>query len=84
MVGVAVNVTLVPVQIILSTSFEAMLTLTGRFGFTVTGILLLVTIAGVAQVADDVRSNVIISLFERAEEVNELVFVPTAIPFNRH
>ena len=84
MVGVAVNVMLVPAQIVLSASFEAILTLTGRFGFTVTGILLLVTIAGVAQVADDVRSNVITSLFERAEEVNELVFVPTAIPFKRH
>ena len=35
MVGVAVNVTLVPEQIVLSASLEAMLALTGKFGFTV-------------------------------------------------
>ena len=34
MVGVAVNVTLVPAQIALSASLEAMLTLAGRDGFT--------------------------------------------------
>ena len=84
MVGVAVKVTLVPAQIVLSASLETMLTLAGKFGFTVTWILLLVTIAGVAQVADDVRSNVITSLFASVEVVNELVFVPTAPPFNRH
>jgi hypothetical protein len=35
LVGVAVNVTLVPEQIVLSASLEAMITLTGKFGFTV-------------------------------------------------
>lgn len=46
--------------------------------------LLLVTIAGVAQTADEVTSNVTTSLFERDEEINELIFVPTAVPFKRH
>ncbi len=49
MVGVAVNVTLVPGQMILSASFEAMLTLTGKFGFTVVTIELLVAGLPVAQ-----------------------------------
>ena len=35
MVGVAVNVTLVVAQIVLSASLDAMLTLAGRFAFTV-------------------------------------------------
>ena len=34
-VGVAVNVTLVPAHIVLSASFDAMLTLAAKFGFTV-------------------------------------------------
>ena len=34
-VGVAVNVTLVPAQIMLSASLDAMLTLAGRLGLTV-------------------------------------------------
>ena len=35
LVGVAVKVTLVPEQMVLSASFEAILTLTARFGLTV-------------------------------------------------
>jgi hypothetical protein len=35
LVGVAVNVTLAPAHIVLSASFDAMLTLRGKFGFTV-------------------------------------------------
>ena len=49
MVGEAVNVTLVPVQIVLSESFETMITLTGKLGFTVVTIALLVAGLPVAQ-----------------------------------
>ena len=42
LVGVAVKVTDVPAQIVLSASLDVMLTLTGRFGFTVVLIELLV------------------------------------------
>ena len=62
MVGVAVNVTLVPEQI----GFElaAMLTLTGRFGFTV--MVTAAEVAGfpVAHVAFDIRMQVMASLFD--------------------
>ena len=57
-VGVAVKVTLVPAQTILSKSFEAMLTLTGRFGFTVVVMALLVAGLPVAQVAVEVIATV--------------------------
>ena len=39
-VGVAVNVTLAPAQIVLSASLEAILTLAAKFGLTVVMILL--------------------------------------------
>ena len=54
MVGVAVNDTLVPSQIVLP-GLAVMLTLTGRFGFTV--IVILFDVAGlpVAQVSLDVN-----------------------------
>jgi hypothetical protein len=42
LVGVAVKVTLVPSQIVLSASDDAIVTLAGRFGFTVVVIALLV------------------------------------------
>ena len=56
MVGVAVKVTLVPEQIVVPDP-DAMLTLAGRFGFTV--IVMLFDVAGepVAQVAFDVMIN---------------------------
>jgi hypothetical protein len=44
LVGVAVNVTLSPVQIILFASLDAMLTLAGTFGFTV--VVMLLDVAG--------------------------------------
>ena len=80
--GVAVNVTLVPAQIVVADA--ATITLTGKFALTVTWIALLVTVTGVAHTADEVTSNVTISLFTSAEDVNELLFVPTALPFNFH
>jgi hypothetical protein len=59
LVGVAVNVTLVPAQIA-PLGLAAMLTLAGRFGFTV--IVMLFDVAGepVAQVAFDVITTVTI------------------------
>ena len=54
MVGEAVNIKLVPAQIVLSASFEAMLTLTGKLGFTVVTIALLVAGLPVAQSAFEV------------------------------
>ena len=61
MVGVAVNVTLVPAQILFC---EAPIdTLTGRNGFTI--ILIVLEVAGfpLAQVASEVRTQVTASLF---------------------
>ena len=54
MVGVAVNVTLVPAHIILSASLEAIVTLAGKFGLTVVTIVLLVAGLPVAQSAFEV------------------------------
>jgi len=55
LVGVAVNVTLVPAQIVVAEA--AMLTLTGRFGFTV--VLMVFDVAGlpVTQVSLEVRTT---------------------------
>ena len=55
MVGVAVNVTLVPAQIVVAEA--AMLTLTGRFGFTV--VLMVFDVAGLplTQVSLEVRTT---------------------------
>ena len=68
MVGVAVNVTLVPAQIVLP-GLAAMLTLAGRFGFTV--IVMLFDVAGepVAQVAFDVITTVTIWPFVNVDVV---------------
>ena len=63
MVGVAVNVTPVPVQIVVA--LAAMLTLTGKFGFTV--IVMLLDVAGLplVQVALDVNTQVtVLPLFK--------------------
>jgi hypothetical protein len=61
--GVAVNVTMLPVQ----DGFEdaAMLTLTGRFWFCWTDIMISLDVAGlpVVQTAFEVRLQVIVSLF---------------------
>ena len=58
MVGVAVNVTFVPAQILLSASSETILTLAGRFGLTVVTMALLVAGLPVAQRAFDVINTV--------------------------
>ena len=58
MIGVAVKVTLVPKHIILSASLEAIVTLAGKFGFTVVAIALLVTGFTVAHIAFEVITTV--------------------------
>ena len=67
MVGVAVNVTDVPEQIVVAVA--AILTLTGRFGLTV--IVILPDVAGlpVAHVAFDVNTQLTISPFDKVESV---------------
>lgn len=59
MVGVAVNVMLVPAQMVVTP--EAIETLTGRFGFTVMVMLFEVAGLPVAQVALEVSTQVITS-----------------------
>ena len=67
LVGVAVNVTDVPAQIV-DEGLAAMLTLAGRFGFTVIVIVLEVAGLPVAQVALDVSWQVTTSpLFSEAD-----------------
>ena len=65
--GVAVKVTLVPVQIVVDVA--EILTLTGRFGFTVMVTVLDVAGLPVAQVAFEVNTQVTTSLFTREEDV---------------
>ena len=67
MVGVAVKVTLVPAQIVVADA--EILTLTGRFGFTVMVTVLDVAGLPVAQVAFEVNTQVTTSLFTREEDV---------------
>lgn len=59
MVGVAVNVTLVPAQMVFDPAIE---TLTGRLGFTVIVIAFEVAGLGVAQVALEVITQVTTSV----------------------
>ena len=82
MTGVAVNVTLVPGQILVE--LAAMLTLTGRFGFTVIVIELEVAGFPVGHVAFDVRTHVTISPFAKLEFEYVEEFGPTLLPFNFH
>jgi hypothetical protein len=64
---VAVKVTLVPAQIVVDDA--EILTLTGRFGFTVMVTVLDVAGLPVAQVALDVNTQATTSLFTREEVV---------------
>ena len=85
MVGVAVNVTLVVAQIVLSASLDAMLTLAGRFAFTV--VVIPFDVAGEPVkhgVAFDVITTVTTSLFVNDALVYVALFVPTLVPFNFH
>ena len=83
MTGVAVNVTEVPEQIFVA--LAATLTLTGKIGFTVIAIPLLVAGFPVAHgVAFEVSTTETISLLARVDVVNVLLFVPSFTPFTFH
>ena len=64
MVGMAVKVTLVPAQIVVDD--VEILTLTGRFGFTIMVTVLDVAGLPVAQVALDVKTHITVFPFVRA------------------
>jgi len=84
LVGVAVNVTLVPAQTV-DEGLAEMLTLTGNAGFTV--IVTLLDVAGepVRQgVALDVITHVTTSPFTSDELVYVAELVPTLLPFSFH
>lgn len=83
MVGVAVNVTLVPAQIA-EDGLAAMLTLTGNEGFT--DIVIVFDVAGfpVAHVAFDVKIHLTRSPLLNVELEYVAAFVPTFTPFTCH
>jgi hypothetical protein len=82
LVGVAVNVTEVPEQI----GFEdaEILTLAGKFGFTVMVTEFEVAGLSVAQVAFEVMTQVTTSLLARLELEYVALLVPILVPFNFH
>jgi hypothetical protein len=82
LVGVAVNVTLEPEQIVVAEA--AMLTLPGNKGFTV--MVMAFEVAGLpeTQVALDVITQVITSLLARVLLVYVELFVPMLVPFFFH
>ena len=85
MVGVAVNVTLVPVQIVLFVALDTMLTLAGKFAFTV--VVIAFDIAGEPVkhgVAFDVITTVTTSLFVNVLVIYVGLFVPTSFPLSCH
>lgn len=81
--GVAVKVTDVPVQMA-PAGKAAIDTLTGRLGFT--AIVTALDVAGlpVLQVAFDVNTQVTMSPFSKADEVNVGLSVPALVPFTFH
>ena len=84
MVGVAVNVTVPPAQIVFPGASETILTLAGKLGFTVTGIELLVAGLPVAQVAFEVIITVTGWPLVRVVVVNVGLFVPALVPLTFH
>jgi hypothetical protein len=82
LVGVAVNVTLVPEQIVVAEA--AMLTLAGKFGFTVMVTVLEVAGLPVAQVALDVSIHVTVFPLAKAAFVYVVLLVPTLVPLSFH
>ena len=84
MVGVAVNVTLVPAQIVLSASLETILTLGTKTRLTVVVIPELVPVNGEAHTAFDVKIQVTISPFTKPVVVYVVPPVPTGEPFKYH
>ena len=82
LVGVAVNVTFVPGQMVVE--LAAMLTLAGKFGFTVMVTVLEVAGLPVAQVTLDVNVQVIVFPFVNVADVNVGELVPAFTPFTFH
>jgi len=82
-VGAAVNVTLVPAQMVLP-GFAEIATLAGRFGFTV--VVMEFDVAGepVAQTALEVITTVTICPFVSVVVVNVGLLVPAFTPFTFH
>ena len=82
-VGVAVNVTLVPVQMVVPVL--APIEIAGvRTGFTVIAIAFDVAVVGLAQVALLVSTQVTICPLVNVVVVNVALFVPTFDPFTFH
>ncbi len=84
-VGVAVNVTDVPSQIVLSRSLDVIVTLAGWFALTV--VVMLFDVAGDPVkhgVAFDVITTVTTSPLANAVVVYVELFAPTLLPFNLH
>ena len=85
LVGVAVNVTLDPSHILLSASLDAILTLAGKFGFTVVVMPLEVAGDPVKQgLALDVITTVTTCPLVNDDVVKVALFVPVFVPFTRH
>ena len=83
MVGVAVKVTLVPVQIVLP-GFAAMLTDGATVPVTTIVIAFEVAVAGLAQASDEVMTTVITSPFASVLIEYVFEFVPTLLPLSFH
>ena len=83
MTGVAVNVTLVPEQMVVP-GFAVMVTLTGRFGFTVVVIVFEVAGFPVGQVTLDVRTQYTASPVVRPVVAYVAAPVPTGVPPSYH
>jgi hypothetical protein len=82
LVGVAVKVTEVPAQIVVAEA--EMLTLTGKFGFTVMVMAFEVAGLPVAQLALEVSTQVTTSPLASAALVYVLLFVPTGVAPTYH
>lgn len=80
--AVAVNVTGIPAQIMLGD--ETMVIDGATVGVTVMVISLLVTVAGTAQVAFDVSTQLTIALLLKDAEVNVLLLPPAFAPLTIH
>ena len=81
-VGVAVNVTCVPAQIVVDDAL--ILTDGATLAVTVIGIALDVAVAGEAQPKEDVITNVTTSLLARVVDWNVALLVPALFPLSFH
>ena len=84
MVGVAVKVTDEPAQVGFVPEVKVIETEGTRTGFTVIVMPVLIAVAGLAQVAFDVRTQVTICPLVNVEVVNVGEFVPAFTPLTFH